>query len=218
MIDHDVIEERIVAYVLGGMDPIERASFEAEFAEHRPGCERCTRLYSDYSEVSSRLALAAPAVAPPADLEDRIMALATGRHVSSATRTAAPRWRRVALGIAAALVLVAGSVAATLALTGSSEGLRITQLRGAAGFTLAYVSGSDDAVIVPTDAPPLGPGRVYQLWLRVDGRMLGSGTFGTEAAPIELAAEDFDLVAVTDEPVGGSPQPTTDPIASSEIG
>jgi hypothetical protein len=108
-------------------------------------------------------------------------------------------------------------VGATLALTGPPEGLRIAELRGAAGFTLAFVPGTDDAVIVPTDAPPLGPGRVYQLWLRVDGRMVGSGTFGEEAAPIELADEDFDLVAVTEEPGGGSPQPTSDPIASAEV-
>ena len=63
-------------------------------------------------------------------------------------------------------------------------------------------------------APP-PPGRVYELWLITpDGTKLASGTFNIDddgsATHFFHAPEgvDFNLAAVTDEPVGGSDTPT----------
>ncbi len=220
MIDHAVIEERIVVYVLGGMDPIERAAFETEFEEHRPGCEVCLALYGDFAEVAARLALATPPIEPPADLEDRIAALAGGRHLGRAARTTAPRWRRAVLGAAAAVILIVGSVGATLLVTRDrpAGGLELAVMHGPQGnFTLAYVPGSDGALLV-SEAPAPPAGRVYELWLREDGRMVPSGLFRDGVVPFQLASTDFDLVAVTEEPAGGSDRPTSDPIASATTG
>jgi len=222
VIDHAVIEERIVVYVLGGMDPIERAAFEAEFEDHRRGCDLCIGLYGDFAQVAAHLALSTPPISPPADLEDRIAALAGGRHQSRASDTSPAGWRRAVAGIAAALALVGGSVAGTLIATRPrvdrvEGGLQLAVMHGFQGnFTLAYVPGSQGALIV-SEAPAPPPGRVYQLWLREGGRMVPSGLFHEGARAIQLASSDFDLVAVTEEPDGGSPQPTSEPLASATV-
>ncbi len=66
--------------------------------------------------------------------------------------------------------------------------------------------------------PPPSAGRTYQLWgIGADGKPVGLGTFATDAqgaAVVTMAVSGdarFGVSAVTDEPAGGSPQPTTTP-------
>ena len=60
-----------------------------------------------------------------------------------------------------------------------------------------------------------------QLWVRSGGNMVPGGTFrprqGDVLAVTRLPAKDFDLVAVTIEPPGGSRAPTSDPIAAAPV-
>lgn len=64
---------------------------------------------------------------------------------------------------------------------------------------------------------PAPAGRTYQLWGIAGGKPVSIGTFNTDAtgrALVTLAVAEqaaFELSAVTDEPAGGSPQPTTTP-------
>lgn len=66
------------------------------------------------------------------------------------------------------------------------------------------------------DAAPTG--RTYQLWLVTrSSQKISAGTFNTDAggravvqATYALAAADLGAIAITEEPVGGSPQPTGD--------
>ncbi len=223
MIDHERIEEQIVLSVLGDMDPVERVKFEAELAAHLPECQRCSALVRDYRQVGEHLALAPPPSAPPRHLEERLVARATGTgdkvvHVSA--------WRRravqVALGAAAALVLVFGSIVGTRLVTESNE-LQLVRLQAAGGATLAvaYTEGAETAVVVGNDLPDPGSGRVLQLWVRTGGAMAPGGTFrprgGEVLSVTRLPAKDFDLVAVTVEPRGGSRAPTSEPIAAAPV-
>lgn len=66
--------------------------------------------------------------------------------------------------------------------------------------------------------PPAPPGRTYQLWGIDEGEdPVSLGTFdsapdGTILTLLDPGVDDgFDLSAVTEEPAGGSPQPTTPP-------
>ncbi len=222
--DHDVIEERIIAYVLGGLDPIERAALEAELADHLPSCDTCPELLSDFTAVAERLALATPPVAPPPHLEDRIVALATGRQGGERTRKGSRPMRRVALAAAAAVVLVAGSVAGTLLATGDQGGPeRVVRLQGLSSgqLAVAYRSGTDQALVVGHDLPTPPNGRVYQLWLLGGDEPVSAGTYLPEGGEIltatSLPTKDFDGVALTIEPSGGSTGPTTDPIAKATV-
>lgn len=72
---------------------------------------------------------------------------------------------------------------------------------------------------------PAESGRVYQMWLIKDGKPVPSRTFNTGAdgkgleVNIELPTNTVGVtaVAITVEPTGGSPQPTTTPFLIGEI-
>ncbi|MBK9713436.1 MAG: anti-sigma factor [Kouleothrix sp.] len=99
--------------------------------------------------------------------------------------------------------------------------------RGPAGDRLAAgASGSGailktraGATVLVTQLPPLQPGRVYQLW-RIQGSrapasaglftVSGQG-YGQTTLPASQQPQPGETVAVTDEPDGGSPGPTTSP-------
>lgn len=66
------------------------------------------------------------------------------------------------------------------------------------------------------DLKPPAPGKTYELWfITADGKKLPAGTFDVDAwgsgsltASVPQDAGPIAVAAVTDEPVGGSPQPT----------
>lgn len=85
---------------------------------------------------------------------------------------------------------------------------------------LHLFSGANDSRIVLTafNLPPAGPGRTYQLWgINTGSDPVSLGTFSTLADGTALSlisvqqGATFEVSAVTDEPAGGSPQPTTQP-------
>jgi anti-sigma-K factor RskA len=74
-------------------------------------------------------------------------------------------------------------------------------------------------VIAASGLPPAPSGRTYQLWGIASGsNPVSLGTFDPGADGRTTLALDvpagavFDLAAVSEEPAGGSPQPTTTPI------
>lgn len=95
----------------------------------------------------------------------------------------------------------------TLAATGSAPTMRLffDRTRGV-------------MVVSARRLPPAPDGRTYQLWgIGTDGRPVGLGLFNTGAdgaaiVSLQVAADArFTISAVTDEPAGGSPQPTSTP-------
>lgn len=80
-------------------------------------------------------------------------------------------------------------------------------------------------VIAAYDLPPASPGRVYQLWGIPAGQApVSLGTFDTAAdgtvalaLPVDSDLE-FAIGAITEEPAGGSPQPTSTPFLVGPIG
>jgi anti-sigma-K factor RskA len=84
--------------------------------------------------------------------------------------------------------------------------------------------GQGQVVLAAFDLPPAPAGRTYQLWgIAGDGRAFSLGTFDTQAngqiralfsvPPNEL----IEVGAVTEEPAGGSPQPTTTPFLAGTL-
>ena len=77
-------------------------------------------------------------------------------------------------------------------------------------------------VIAASALPPAAPGRTYQLWGIETGRPpVSLGTFNSDAAGRALVTMSVPaglrvrVTAVTDEPAGGSPQPTTTPFLAA---
>jgi len=92
-----------------------------------------------------------------------------------------------------------------------------TDAAPAAAGRLFWEKGTGRWELHATGLEPPGPEKTYQLWFVTgDGRKVSAGTFdvrpGDEVAtldglaPVELA--EVAAAAVTDEPAGGSPQPT----------
>jgi anti-sigma-K factor RskA len=69
--------------------------------------------------------------------------------------------------------------------------------------------------------PPVPEGKTYQIWVIEDDVPKPSGLFepseDSVAAVVEHPLDEADVVAVTVEPEGGSPQPTTDPMLATEV-
>jgi len=69
-------------------------------------------------------------------------------------------------------------------------------------------------VMVTHDMPDLKPGRTYQLWLVTPNAKISAGTFATKngeamiRATYALDPRQLMALAVTEEPIGGMPQPT----------
>jgi anti-sigma-K factor RskA len=91
-------------------------------------------------------------------------------------------------------------------------------LRG--GGSIAVVTNDDRALIVARGLPPLPEARVYQLWLLGPSRSLSAGLVPGQAGDLErfvTVPPGLTSLAVTIEPAGGSPRPTTPPLASTPL-
>ncbi|MFD0314850.1 anti-sigma factor [Streptomyces flavalbus] len=106
------------------------------------------------------------------------------------------------------LVAVLGAPDAETRSTRLTDGSRAT----------VVVSASRDQAVLLTDLPAAPPGKVYQAWYQVDGSMrpagLASGTRDTgQAVVLRGSANAASAVGLTVEPTGGSPHPTSAPVA-----
>jgi anti-sigma-K factor RskA len=80
-------------------------------------------------------------------------------------------------------------------------------------------------VLTASALPPAPSGRTYQLWgIPTGGTPRSLGTFDVDSAgrvrmmvPMPAGAA-MDVAAITEEPSGGSPQPTSQPILVGTLG
>jgi hypothetical protein len=245
---HGTIEELLAADVLGGLDELDRRRLERELERHGRDCAECHRLLVQYSEVAGSLSLTVEP-APLSDAaEDRLMDLArrSGRIGAagpvvvaegpaeepqpSPTRARPRRWLPAAIGVAAALALIAGTVGYELAPRGPSvpsgflaflaqPGTKTIQFPSRSGQQLAVAvqPGRRAAWVFGSGLPEPPNGRVYELWFQpeANGKMRPAGIFtpqdGRVAVPVTVGTS-FVALAVSVEPPGGSAQPTTTPI------
>ncbi len=77
------------------------------------------------------------------------------------------------------------------------------------------------AVLVVENMPAVPEDKTYQIWIIKNDVPKPSGLFeprqDSVAAVVEHPLEGGDVVAVTVEPEGGSPKPTTDPMLVAKV-
>ena len=111
----------------------------------------------------------------------------------------------------------------------SGPGVRVIELastqRQAPGGRMFWDPGTARWTFFAHRLPALRPGRDYQLWLITPAGPVSAGTFkptrdGTAEvqATYPLPRDQLRAVAVTDEPEGGLPQPSTTPIIAGTFG
>ncbi|MGZ4453049.1 MAG: anti-sigma factor [Nocardioides sp.] len=217
------------AYAVDALDDIERAEFE----RHLTGCPTCRDEVDDLRETAAALA-EATSVEPPAALRERLLAeIRTVRPLPPVVEPAAhpirARRRWIAL-VAAAAVIALGAVAwhpwTSPSPTQLTAVAQVQQAPDAQRFTTHLDGGTvtvyrsvslDRAALVSRDVGAAPDGKVYQVWLQNPaGAMVPAGFLQPgSSASVALSGEAASATAagITVEPAGGSPRPTSDPVA-----
>jgi anti-sigma-K factor RskA len=227
------------AYALDALSPEEAALFE----HHLQGCDTCRAEVDEFRDVAARLGARATET-PPATLRDKVLSHADRTRQdpppapqpgSSVVRMPRRRWAAGLLAAAAAVV-VAGVVGVQLTerdepsppapalaqpaaqVFGAEDAEQATvPTRNGGRLRVAVSEGRGEMAVDTRALPDPGEGRGYQLWTGHDGEMIDAGWLepGTTGAAMPLP-EPGDTVNVTVEPIGGSEQPTSDPIVTVE--
>jgi anti-sigma-K factor RskA len=232
----DDILDLLTAYALGAIEPDEIARVSALLDEQ----PELRATLAELRAAADMLPYGLPEANPPAELRQRVLDHATGRDSTTETsqrRRLANRMRGWVLGlsgIAAVAVLAAAIGWAQLIqtrdqLAQSQAVLEQTQaqvadaqallatLEGSGGSASILRTRSGETVLI-AQLPPLQPGRVYQLW-RIQGSnnpasagifRVSSKGYGIKDLLADQQPQAGEILAVTNEPDGGSPGPTTD--------
>lgn len=224
------------AFALDALDDLERAAFE----RHLATCSACQAEVAGLHAAAAQLADLS-AAEPPAELRGMILADAPSVRPLPPRVVSAPRaqednrqWlrRRIpALAAAAALVIGLGAGVATVWQPWESETVqlsladRVRQARDAQSWTQPLPSGGQvtvtrsksvgAAVWKTRGLAPAPSGRVYELWLQApDESLKPAGLMSAGEGEVILRGDATNAIGagLTEEPAGGSPAPTTDPL------
>ena len=237
------MHELLGAYALDAVDADERGAFEAHLATCPACADELDELRAMLADLAESTAVAPPPAlrarvlqgvtpsgtegspapvppgAPPPALPDNVRAL----------RPAPGPSRRLLLAAAAAAVVAGGggtawwrarsttpSTPADRVLA-AADAVRVSApVRGGGTATVTRSASLRRAVLQVSGAPALASGRTYQAWYAVPAGFAAAGLVPQGEAVTVLLEGDATLasgVGLTDEPAGGSPQPTTEPLA-----
>ena len=226
------------AYALNALTAEERAAYERAI----DGSEEARSEATELQDTAVILGLSVTPQAPPAALRARLLAevATTPQRLDAAPGPAETRasfrWSRFALAatsVAASVALIAGGVAVAtnlLAPDPTSQAAQMAELKRApdlhemqaelpTGETvmLRWSHELATSAVIVDGMRPAPVDKVYQLWyIDADGArpagILSVEDEGTSWRVLDGDMDEDDTVGVTVEPMGGSDQPTTDPI------
>lgn len=220
------------AYAVDALDDAERAEFE----QHLATCETCRDEVADLQLAAVELAATVEATPPPSLRESVLAGIAEVRPLpplADNVRTLPTRRNRILVALAAAAAIVVGGTTVAVQPWDQdppAQYSQVDQVLQAAdverysatveqgGTVTVYRSVAlDRAVVVTRGLAPAPTGKVYELWLQApSGEMAPAGLFdnGTDLRQLVLgSAGTARGLGITVEPAGGSPVPTTQPIA-----
>jgi hypothetical protein len=234
------VAELLGAFALDALPPDERLQVEAHLATCNLHAEMLSLLSAAATvPFASRPEAPAPALRsrildaiarddPEATPDDPLPPHPQHEHPAPAPIPLTPlRSRRLAFApyaLAAAFALISlGLLAWNVVLLtgdGGSE-TRLVFFNGATGSGAVVIDDGDTSVQF-SGLPALDATQVYQLWVIEDGPPQSAGLLALDASG--NARQDLGgrvsasaVLAITVEPAGGSPQPTSDPILVAEL-
>jgi len=223
------VDDLVDAYILDALEPD-----EVDFVEsHLEGCERCRALVAEARVTRDALLMSPPLATPPPALRARVLAriaeevvathpserrpVPTQQPQSPASDSAFQRFMRSVLGGGDREERQAEKLLHELLSDPQSIVWKVGGTERAPGASGKLVGSPDlrEAVLVVSglDEPPQG--HEYQVWFLRGGTPVPNSLFRVDrhgrATPIVRVSAplpDFDTVAITPEPFGGSPGPT----------
>lgn len=219
---HDEIRSLIAPYLVGAVSPDEERTVRA----HLASCDECSAEAGALSRATDALALTVEPVPVPDGFTERVLSR-IGKDAPEARPARRRRWMVPAVAAVSLVLAVAVVILGYLFVDAQSDlnlerrvsaallredGLRL-QGDGAVG---AVIPADEGSVFVVEGLEDLPEERTYQLWLFEGETPVSAGTFEVEDGRAVLetgrSLEGFSGAAVTVEPEGGSPGPTSDPV------
>ena len=214
------VDELLAAYSVAALSSEETEQVRAHLAT----CRRHDEALASLQAVAERLPLAAAEREPPPELRSRLLEafdVGAARPRAGLRWAARPRAGLAYLAAAAVLVLAVGGLATwnvILQSNGGGEATVSAELVSESGRgRIVYLENSNIAVL-DLDLPEPPAGRTYQAWGIYENGPVSLGLVpsqGVVAVSAELS--DASAVAISEEPEGGSLQPTTEPLAVAEL-
>lgn len=239
MTEHESWAGSAAGYLLGALEDDERSRFEA----HLDDCEHCREEIAFLRVATDALPVAVEQHAAPPALKDRIMnvvnaeaeLLRAAGPEADRPRVAEPRRRerrwwslvpRSGLALAASVLLIVGGVTGWVLRDGGGTPTR-TVVAGVEvpDASAELVVRGDHSTLKTRGLPRPGTGRVYQVWLMREGAkdpeptdaLFTVSRDGTASVDVPGSIGDVEAVLVTEEPDGGSPAPTSEPIIAASL-
>jgi len=220
----DEVEDLLGTYALDALP----GDLSADVSAHLATCSKHEEA-AELRAVAGALAFAAPEAQPSPALKMRLMdavragpaaAVETPRRIGLLGRLKhlVPQ-RVIPYALAGALAVALIALVITNVGGDSDRPGRATVSLSGENSAGAVVYELEDGIIVVDAAglKPLDPSQTYQLWGIASGNpsslgLLGTAPNGETLSVVRGQITDFEFLAVTIEPAGGSIAPTTDPV------
>jgi anti-sigma-K factor RskA len=211
------------AYALGALEPQEAEAFRFHMQE----CAVCRDEVEALGGVVQSLPMAVHQYEVPRGLKRSVMREVRQEPVTAGRarmrRAVRQRPRQLIAGLGAAVV-AAGGVIAGLELTAGTAAVVVTaQVSGVTGSAQLRVTNGHGELVLRHLTPP-GHGHVYEVWLQ-SGKaapvpasvLFGVNSAGDADVGIPRRLHGVSAVMVTQEPLGGTPHPTQNPVIVARL-
>ncbi len=220
----------LAAYAVDALE----AEDAREVRDHVSTCRKHDEALADYQGVVLSLPASAEEREPAPELRARLLQafdeeLAAQRvplrdrepaRVVPFARRPAFAWLAAAALFLAVVGLGTWNVVLQTNDNGSDEGWTVSAQLAGTGVSghLWYLDRQQLAVVTMDEMPPLESGRVYQAWGIYDGKLVSLGVMPHETT-IAMKADlgGASTFAITEEPSGGSEQPTSPILATANL-
>lgn len=223
------IDELLAGYAADALEESERCGVNEHLAECRRHDAELKELRGDFE----RLAISVQPVEPAGRLRGQLLS-AFDASVSAPEPVSIAAARPVAVkremlsssgfayAVAAAMLVLAVGLGAWGFARGAGDGagdvVMAQSSSGGMSMQVMYLP-SEKMAVMDVNLPALPPGRVYQAWRIDGGAPVSLGVVETNSGSIVMYTdlEGATAVAISVEPTGGSPAPTTNPVLVAEL-
>jgi anti-sigma-K factor RskA len=220
--DHTRWSEDLAAYVLGALEPAEARELE----RHLEDCERCQAEMRWFEPAVAMLPESVERQEPPRSLRESLMAEVrkeAGPELRSARRRSWSSFSKPAVAFAVLVLAVAVVAGYEIGKGGPGEdGGGSTLVSREHGITLKMVREGDGGTLHLANLHQLPAGKVLEAWVRRKGTVepVPALLVPDRKGRAETTISDMggvDTVMVTEEPQGGSEEPTAPAIVTMSV-